>query len=85
LQQYWVPIPAAAKSLNFMKQKQQKQKEEGLPEDSLKRMQDDLKKGSQMMTNGINSVMRAIEEKMAMISDDLPVKAELSKFLGRNK
>jgi hypothetical protein len=68
-----------------MKQKQQKQKEEGLPEDSLKRMQDDLKKGSQMMTDGINSVMRAIEEKMAMISDDLPVKAELSKFLRRNK
>ena len=51
----------------------------------LKNMQQQLNEGSQMMTNSINAVMKTIEEKMAMISDELPVKKELSKFLGKNK
>ena len=51
----------------------------------VKNMRQQLNDGSQMMTNSINAVMKTIEEKMAMISDELPVKKELSKFLGKNK
>lgn len=60
-------------------------KQEGLSPTDLKSMQQQLNEGSQMMTSGINAVMKTIEEKMAMISDELPVKRELSKFLGKNK
>lgn len=61
------------------------EKQETMSPTDLKNMQKQLNEGSQMMTNSINSVMKAIEEKIAMISDDLPVKAELSKFLKQNK
>lgn len=60
-------------------------KQEGLSPTDLKSMQQQLNEGSQMMTSGINAVMKTIEEKMAMISDELPIKRELSKFLGKNK
>lgn len=60
-------------------------KQEGMSPAELKNMQQQLNEGSQMMTSGINAVMKTIEEKMAMISDELPIKRELSKFLGKNK
>jgi archaellum component FlaC len=60
-------------------------KQEGMSPSELKNMQQQLNEGSQMMTNSINAVMKTIEEKMAMISDELPIKKELSKFLGINK
>jgi hypothetical protein len=60
-------------------------KQEGLSSADLKSMQQQLNEGSQMMTNSINAVINTIQEKMAMISDELPVKKELAKFLGNNK
>jgi hypothetical protein len=64
--------------------KKDKSSEKLLSKD-FKSMQKHLSEGSQMMTDGINGVIKTIEEKMAMISDELPIKKELSKFLGRNK
>jgi hypothetical protein len=61
-----------------------KNKENILPT-GLENMEEQLNKGSQAMSDGINYITKVIEEKMAMFSDDLPVKKELSKLLGRNK
>jgi hypothetical protein len=58
---------------------------ENISSADVKNMQQQLNDGSQMMTDSINAVMKTIEEKMAMFSDELPVKRELSKLLGKNK
>ena len=64
--------------------KKEKDKENILPA-GLESMEEQLNKGSQAMSDSINYITKVIEEKMAMFSDDLPVKKELSKLLGKNK
>lgn len=64
--------------------KKEKDKENILPA-GLENMEEQLNKGSQAMSDSINYITKVIEEKMAMISDELPIKRELSKFLGKNK
>jgi hypothetical protein len=61
-----------------------KNKENILPT-GLENMEEQLNKASQAMSDSMNYITKVIEEKMAMFSDDLPVKKELSKLLGKNK
>ena len=52
---------------------------------SAAKMRKTLSEGSQLMTDNLNAVFKSIEERLASIPDDLPIKGRLQELLNSSK